>query len=97
VGDRVEAFLKSLAPEPRRALVRAMKGLKNSEGDLKPLEGKLAGFSRLRVGAYRVIYVEECASGERVIRCVFAERRAVVYSIFEKILAQQLIGLIRPA
>ena len=61
------------------------------------LEGKLSGFCRLRVGGYRVIYVEECVRGERLIRCVFAERRVVVYSIFEKILVQQLVGLIRSA
>ena len=53
VEAQVEAFVKSLAPEPRRALRQAIKALAQDKGDVKRLEGKLSGYHRLRVGHYR--------------------------------------------
>jgi hypothetical protein len=44
VGERVKSFLESLAPEPRRKLWRAIKGLAHGKGDLKQLEGRLAPY-----------------------------------------------------
>ena len=49
VAAQVEVFVKSLAPEPRRALRRAIKALAQDKGDLQRLEGKLSGYHRLRV------------------------------------------------
>ncbi len=79
-------FLRSLAPDPRRQLRSALRGLEEERGDLKPLEGELAGFTRLRVGHYRVIVQFFSESGQRVARCVYAERRSVVYELFAEIL-----------
>jgi mRNA-degrading endonuclease RelE of RelBE toxin-antitoxin system len=54
------------------------------------LEGKLAGWRRLRVGGYRVLYKESAEGGTRVVNCVFANHRSVVYEMFAQLLADQL-------
>ena len=46
VAPQVEAFVKSLAPEPRRRLRLAIRGLATGRGDIKSLEGKLSGYCR---------------------------------------------------
>ena len=79
-------FIRSLAPEPRRRLRESLRGLEEDKGDLKQLEAELSGYVRLRVGSYRVIIRFYAERGERVARCVFAERRAVVYELFSEIL-----------
>lgn len=92
VTPQVEQFLQSLAPEPRRRLRQAVKNLADDRGDIKNLEGRLAGYHRLRVAGYRVIFKEHAVSGVRVLDCVFAERRALVYEIFLKLLAEQVVS-----
>ena len=56
VAPQVESFVKAQAPEPRRRLTRAIKGLARNQGDTKALEGRLGQYSRLRVGGYRVLF-----------------------------------------
>jgi mRNA-degrading endonuclease RelE of RelBE toxin-antitoxin system len=90
VGSQVEAFVKSLAPEPRRRLTLALKALAEDKGDLRRLEGKLEGYARLRVTGYRVIYSERWERGERRIDCVFAEKRSLVYDLFIRLLGEGL-------
>jgi mRNA-degrading endonuclease RelE of RelBE toxin-antitoxin system len=90
VSPQVIAFVKSLAPEPRGKLNRAIKALAGDRGDVKRLEGKLAGFSRLRVSGHRVIFREVFRSGARNIDCVFAEKRSIVYDLFVQITAEEL-------
>jgi len=90
VGGQVEKFVKGLAPEPRRGLTRAIKGLAQGQGDVKLLEGRLAGYYRLRVANYRVIYHESARSGVRSLNCLYANYRSVVYEMFAAILAEQL-------
>lgn len=92
VEAQVEAFVKSLAPEPRRALRQAIKAMAQGKGDVKRLEGKLSGYHRLRVGGYRVLYAERFAGGQRVIECVFAKERAVVYDLFLQLRAEEFGG-----
>src|ERR1035437_901287 len=58
VSAQVESFVKSLAPEPRRALRTGIKSLASQQGYIKHLEGDLAGWSRRRVHAYRVVFKE---------------------------------------
>ena len=91
VAQRVRDFLHTLAPAPRRALWQAIKALERDEGDIKPMEGKLSGWSRLRVTGYRVLFKETAAGGIRKINCVFAERRGVVYEMFAELLAGELM------
>lgn len=89
VTPQVEAFVKSLAPEPRRALRQSIKGLGQNKGDVKRLEGKLSGYHRLRVGHYRVIYAERFEAGTRFIDCIFAKERAVVYDLFLQLYVEE--------
>ena len=58
---------------------------------MKRLEGKLSGWSRLRVVSHRVLFKETAAGGIRKINCVFAERRGVVYEMFAELLASELV------
>jgi len=88
VESQVEAFVRSLAPEPRRRLTRAIKALANDQGDIKRPEGKLGGYSRLRVAGHRVIFNERSEKGERIIDCVYAEKRALVYDLFIRLLSE---------
>ena len=88
VEAQVEGLVKSLAPESRRRLTQAIMGLAKDKGDIKRLEGKLESYSRLRVAGHRVIFNERFKSGERVIDGVFAEKRAVVYDLFIRLLSE---------
>ena len=86
LDPQVAEFVRSLSPEPRRRLRKALRGLEEEAGDLKQLEADLTGYARLRAGSYRVILRFYADAGQRVARCVFAERRAVVYELFSEIL-----------
>lgn len=91
VSAQVEGFVKSLAPEPRHALRGGIKALAHGRGDLKHLEGELAGWSRLRVHTYRVVFTEIWRDGQRIVDCVYANRRSVVYDLFKEILRNQFL------
>jgi len=91
IGPLAENFIRALSPEPRRALRRRIKGLEKDEGDIKQLEGRLAGYSRLRVGRLRLVFKVESVRGERVIFCVYVNFRPVIYELFEQLLASGLI------
>jgi hypothetical protein len=67
----------------------AIKGLADDHGEVRPPEGSLAGYGRLRLAGYRVIFKERTARGVRVIDGIFAERRALVYEIFVRLLTEQ--------
>ncbi|MBI2926715.1 MAG: hypothetical protein HYY24_13545 [Verrucomicrobia bacterium] len=86
LDPQVREFVRALAPEPRKRLREGLRGLEQERGDLKQLEAELAGYVRLRVGGYRVITRFYAEHGHRVARCVFAEKRAVVYELFSEIL-----------
>ena len=90
VSPQVEAYVKSLAPHPRRALSRAIKGLAQNRGDVKQLESHLEGYSRLRVGSHRVIFAARAEAGECIVDCLFAERRAVIYEMFAEQVRRQM-------
>ena len=91
VGRQVENFGKALAPEPRRALRQAMKGLADEKGDVKLLEGKLSGYWHLRAGKIRVIFEVKVIGGTRVIFCFYADYRSIVYVVLEQLLVSGLI------
>lgn len=91
LGSQVTDFIGKLAPEPRRALREALKGIGEGKSDIKSLEGKLSGFYRLRSGHIRVIYQERAVSGERQICCFYADYRTAVYEVFEQLLTADLL------
>jgi mRNA interferase RelE/StbE len=88
--QQVVEFVRALPPQPRQALRRALKNLQLERGDIRALEGELEGFYRLRVQRYRVILHYDLREDHRVIRCVYAGTRSIVYEVF----AQQIGGLL---
>ena len=82
LSGQVLDFVRTLAPAPRQALRLGLRELVKEAGDIKQLEGELAGWCRLRVQSCRIIFRYESEEGQRVARCVFAERRPVVYELF---------------
>jgi mRNA-degrading endonuclease RelE of RelBE toxin-antitoxin system len=89
LAAQVVDFVRSQAPEPRRRLRQALRALAAEEGDLKPLEGPLQDYCRLRVGPYRVILRY---ATPKTIECIFAERRQLVYEIFAETMVDRLLG-----
>ena len=77
---QVVEFASRLAPEQRRAVKSALRELRHERGDLRALEGTLAGYYRLRVGRFRLIlsYARDGA-----IEVIFIEERGLVYEVFE--------------
>ena len=82
IEKQVLDFVGSLAPEPRRLIRDALRKLNQENGDIRALEGELEGFYRLRVGRYRVIFRYRRAGRSRVIRCVYAAHRTLIYEVF---------------
>jgi len=89
-SDQVAGFVAALAPEPKRKLRQAIRGLAEGRGDIKPLQDQLAGYSRLRVGGYRVVFRETSEGAQRVVKCLFAQRREVVYELFQEMILDDL-------
>ena len=86
LDPQVADFVRSLAPEPRQQLRTALRALEKDQGDLRPLEGELTGYWRLRVGSYRVVIRFHTGRDQRIARCVFAERRSIVYELFAELI-----------
>ena len=80
--QEVVDFVRSLPPQPRQALRRALKNLELEQGDIRALEGDLEGFYRIRVQRYRVIFHYQLRGDQRIIRCVYAAARSIVYEVF---------------
>ncbi len=80
VRGQVWTFASTLGLEHRRAFKRAVLGLATEKGDLKALGDPLSGYHRLKVARYRVIF--RYIPG-RIIECVYAEERKLIYEIFE--------------
>jgi mRNA-degrading endonuclease RelE of RelBE toxin-antitoxin system len=87
VKEPVYDFARNLAPEPRRAVRRALAGLRTEQGDIREFEGSLSGHCRLRIGKYRLIfrYVDRST-----IEAIFLEERSIVYEVFAAELLKKL-------
>jgi mRNA interferase RelE/StbE len=88
---QVVDFVRSLPPQPRQALRRALRSLQRERGNIRALEGELEGFYRLRVRRYRIIFFHYVRDKKRAIRCVYAAPRSIIYEIF----AQQIRDFLR--
>lgn len=77
---QVIAFAQRLAPAPRRAAKLALTELKSERGDIRALEGGVAGYYRLRVGKFRIVF---CYAADGAIEAIFMEERSLVYDLFE--------------
>jgi mRNA-degrading endonuclease RelE of RelBE toxin-antitoxin system len=87
VREQVKAFIDSLAPASRRKIRLALRGLESEKGDCVSLREKLGGYLRLKVGRYRILF--RYLQG-RIVECVFAEERSLVYHLFERELMERL-------
>ncbi len=55
VSDEVRAFLRTLAPEPRRAILEALVAVEARNARLEALEAPLEGFDKVKAGRFRVL------------------------------------------
>jgi mRNA-degrading endonuclease RelE of RelBE toxin-antitoxin system len=75
-------WLRNLLPDSKRRVRAAPRGLERWQGDVKPFQGELGGFYRLRVGGYRIV----CrAVSKSVIHLEYADTRDVVYEAFRQL------------
>ena len=81
VREQVRRFYETRAPETRRRIREALRALEEESENILPLRERLSGYHRLLIGGYRVIF--RYTPG-RVIECVYAEERSVVYHLFER-------------
>lgn len=81
VREQVKGFVETLAPESRRKVRLALRRLEAERGDILSLKEKLSGYHRLRIGSHRVLF--RYLPG-KVIECVYAEERSLVYHLFER-------------
>jgi mRNA-degrading endonuclease RelE of RelBE toxin-antitoxin system len=85
--EQVKRFIESLAPESRRRVRLSLRGLETERGDRLALRERLAGYHRPRVGGHRIVF--RYLPG-RVIECVFAEERSLIYHLFEREFIERL-------
>ena len=87
IKEQVRAFQATLGLQSRRDLKHAILRLSEEAGDTKALRDNLAGYYRLRVGQYRVIF--RYLPG-RIVDCVYLHERSLVYELFETEMARIL-------
>lgn len=85
--EQVKSFIDTLAPQSRRKIRLSLHGLETERGDCLPLRERLAGYHRLRIGGYSAVF--RYLPG-KVIECVFAEERSLIYQLFERDLLKHL-------
>ena len=83
-SDQVAAWLCALPPEGKHRVRMALRALAKGQGEIKPLQGPLEGFNRLRIGGRRIIYCQ--VASDRIL-LEYANTRDVIYELFERILA----------
>lgn len=86
---QVQAFYAGLGMSYRRDVKGALRELQNSRGDIKALGESLEGYHRLRVGPYRILFRYRPG---KIIECVYMNRRALVYEVFEREVIDKLRG-----
>ena len=86
-SPQVDSFLQTLPPDAKHKLRQAIGNLAYGKGALRSLENELSGFSRLKLGRYRVVF---CYVKPMTIDCVFAEERKLVYEVFAALLKENL-------
>jgi len=86
ISTQVADFLRTLAPEPRKRIRKALRDLAADQGDILELEHPLDGFYRLRIGRCRVIFHYTGSETDHVIRCDYAERRELIYEVFNDLI-----------
>jgi len=83
-SEQVSSWLCALPPGSKHRVRMALRMLARGHGDIKPLQGPLEGFNRLRIGGRRIIYRQTAANR---ILLEYANTRDVIYELFEQLLA----------
>jgi mRNA interferase RelE/StbE len=92
VASQVSEFIRLQSPDRRRRLRLAVRALGSERGDIKALEGDLAGYHRLLLGSFRVILAYASSKRGPVIECFFIERRDVVYLMLHALMKAGLLN-----
>jgi len=95
ISGQVSDYLAARAPDSRKLLTSALKSLGDWDGRehpprIKHLEDDLTGYSRLRVGAHRLVFTESAVERVRVIDCIYAGPRSSVYEAFAELILDEL-------
>lgn len=86
-SDEVRAFLRTLAPQSRRTILRELDKVEAGRIQLVALEPPLERFYKLRAGRFRVL----CAIERNKVFALFAERRPVVYEVASAALLDEIL------
>ena len=89
-SEQVRTFVAAQAPESRKRLRVGIRGLGSDRGEIEALVDDLLGYKRLRVGDFRVVYREAFERGVPVRKCLFVERRSLVYELFRKMVLDDI-------
>ena len=76
VPDDVQRIIAKLHPETKRKVRAALEAIAEEPTVGKALGERLAGFRRIRIGRWRIVYREE----GRIIEVHAVGRRATIYS-----------------
>jgi mRNA-degrading endonuclease RelE of RelBE toxin-antitoxin system len=87
IREQVRIFIGALAPESRKKIRMALRELEAGRGNCLPLRENLSGYHRLRIGGYRAVFRYR---PNRIIECVFAEERSLVYHLFAREMVEHL-------
>ncbi|HEY1718393.1 MAG TPA: hypothetical protein VGH42_08900 [Verrucomicrobiae bacterium] len=82
-SEQVQAWLVALPPDTKKRVRLSLRGLEHGAGDIKALQGGLAGFNRLRIGGLRVVFSQKPG---RILRLEYADSRDVVYENFLRVI-----------
>jgi mRNA-degrading endonuclease RelE of RelBE toxin-antitoxin system len=82
-SEQVQQWLIALAPDTKKRVRGALRGLENGQGDIKALRGEFEGFCRLRIEGLRIVYSQHRGN---IIHLEYADSRDVVYETFLKVL-----------
>ncbi len=77
VSEEIRAFLRRLAPEPRKKVARALDGIEDGTARLEPLHEPLDRYYKLRSGRFRIL----CAVEDNTVFALYAAERSIVYEV----------------
>lgn len=91
ISEQVFCFVQKQPPDVRKFLREGLRKLEKEQGEIKALEAPLTEFFRLRIRSYRIIFRYH-PEKVKSIQCVFAEKRSLVYEIFEEMVERRMTG-----
>jgi mRNA-degrading endonuclease RelE of RelBE toxin-antitoxin system len=94
-SSQVENYVRSKAPEQRKALWQEIKKLASWDGRENPprirrLEDELSGYSRVRIKSDRIVFRESFEGGQRLIKCLFAGPRKTIYETLQELFLDEM-------